>query len=206
MSTGSSSPLVAIEYVVVQPQTTLVGSVTPASIASLRREVTIQAQGEDVELFDGMSPLTAALSFAAVYDIADEAVLRIRNGPLVLLFDHQPKEILRPEEVDETIWAEMLKVKNKSVAVQDISAPAPETVIDLVALWSRAQEHDDIVARTRRFIKSLVRALEPAMTVRLRGEIPDLPLLSAIYLVRPYGHTVLFEDAHGGSVTLFPNL
>lgn len=203
---SQSSVSVATEYVVVQPQTTLVGSVTPANIASLQREVALQAQGEAVELFDGMPPLTTALSFAAVYDIADETVFRLSNGQLVLLFDHQPKETLRPEEVDESIWAEILKVKNKGVTVQDISTPTSETVIDLAALWSRVREHDDIIARTKLFIKSLAGALEPAITVRLRGEIPNLPLLSAIYLTRPYGHTVLFEDAHTGSVTLFSNL
>lgn len=206
MPTGLSSPPVATEYVVVQPQTTLIGSITPTDIASLQREVTLQAQGEAVELFDGMPPLTTALSFAAVYDIADEAVFRLSNGQLVLLFDHQPKETLRPEEVDETIWAEILKVKNKGVTVQDISTPTPEVVIDLAALWSRVREHDDLIARTKLFIKLLAGALEPAITVRLQGVVPNLPLLSAIYLTRPYGHTVIFEDAHGGSVTLFSNL
>ena len=206
MPTGLSSPPVATEYVVVQPQTMLVGSVTPADIASLQREVTLQAQGEAVSLFDGMPPLTTALSFAAMYDIADEAVFRISNGQLILLFDHQPKETLRPEEVNETIWAEILKAKNKNIAVQDISVPKSEVVVDLAALWSRVREHDDIVARTKLFIKSLASVLEPGLTVRLHGEIPNLPLLSAIYLARPYGHTVTFEDAYGNSVALFSNL
>lgn len=200
------SALVATEYIVAQPQTKLVGSVTSANIASLQHEVTLQAQGEAVELFDGMPPLTIVLSFATVYDIADETVFRLSNGQLVLLFDHQPKETLRPEEVDETIWVEILKVKSKGVAVQDVSTPKPEAVIDLAALWSRVREHDDIIARTKLFIKSLAGVLEPAITVRLRGEIPNLPLLSAVYLTRPYGHTVIFEDARGGSVTLFPTL
>lgn len=201
----SSAP-VATEYVVVRPQTTLVGAVTPTNIAILQREVALQAQGEAVELFDGMPPLTAALSFATVYDIADEAVFRLSNGPITLIFDHQSKEILRPKGVDETIWAEILKVKNKGVAVQDIATPITETVIDLAALWSRVREHDNIIARTKLFIKSLADTLDPAITVRLRGEIPNLPLLSAIYLARPYGHTVIFEDARGGSVALFSNL
>ncbi|GEM_PF-2395688 len=206
MPAGLFSPPVATEYVVVQPQTTVAESITPANIVSLQREVTLQAQGEAVELFDGMPPLTTALSFVAVYDIADETVFRLSNGQLVLLFDHQPKETLRPGEVDETIWAEILKAKSKSVAVQGISAPTSGIVIDIAALWSRVREHDDIIARTKLFIKSLAGVLKPAMTVRLRGEIPNLPLLSAIYLARPYGHTVIFEDTHGGCVTLFSNL
>ncbi|PJA89711.1 MAG: hypothetical protein CO137_02770 [Candidatus Magasanikbacteria bacterium CG_4_9_14_3_um_filter_32_9] len=206
MPTKLSSPPIATEYIIVQPQTTLVGSITPANIELLQREIILQAQGEAVELSDGISPLTTALSFSAIYDIADETVFRLSNGQLVLLFDHQPKETLRPEEVEESIWTKILKIKSKSVVVQDISAPKPEIILDLVALWGRIREQDDIIARTKLFIKSFAKALEPAITIRLCGEIPNLPLLSAIYLARPYGHTIIFEDAHNESVTLFTNI
>jgi hypothetical protein len=202
------SPLVATEYTVVQPQITLVapGSVTPANLATLQREVALQAQGEAALLFDGMQAMTTAFSFATIYDIADEAVFRLSNGQAVLLFDHQSKEALRPEVVDETIWAEILKVKNKSVTVQDVATPAPELTIDLAGLWSRVKEHNDLITRTKFFIKNFFNTLSPAMTVRLRGEIPNLPLLTAIYITRPYGHTIIFEDAQGTSVVLFSNL
>jgi hypothetical protein len=208
MPQAISSPLVATEYVVVRPQTTLAtaGSVTPANLAALQQEVALQAQGEAVELFDGMPSITTAFSFATIYDIADEVVFRLSNGQTVLLFDHQSKETLRPEVVNESIWSEILKVKNKSVSVQDVSMPTPELTIDLAGLWSRVKEHDDLVVRTKLFIKNFFNTLSPAMTVRLRGEIPNLALLAAIYITRPYGHTIIFEDAQGTSVVLFSNL
>ncbi len=196
----------ATEYVVVQPKTTLAETVTPAAIASLRREVIFQAQGEAVELFDGMPSLTTALSFAAAYDVADEIVFRIDSDRLILIFDHQPKENLRPEEVDETIWKEILKLKEKIVIAQDTLAPTPELTVDLAVIWERAGENNDIIARTKIFIELFVKELKPAVAVHLRGEIPNLPLLAAIYLARPCGHTVIFEDAAGNSIILFSNI
>lgn len=200
-----SSPLVATEYITVQPQTTFAasGSVTPANLAAFQSEVALQAQGEATLLLDGMSAMTTAFLFATVYDIADETVFRLSGGQMVLLFDHQSKKTLRPEAVDETIWTEILKEKKGSVLVQDISMPPPERTIDLAGLWSRVKEHDDLITRTKFFIRIFSNTLSPAMTVRLRGEIPNLPLLSAIYMARPYGHSILFEDAQGGSVVLF---
>ena len=200
------SPAVATEYALVQPQPTLIGPMTPEAITAFQRTVTLQGQGEAVQFFDGMPALTTALAFATIYDIADEAVFHISTGELVLLFDHQAKETLRAEEVDEAIWGEILKVKNKGISVQDIAAPAPKITLDLATLWSRVREHNDIITRTKLFIKSLAPILTPAMTIHLHGEIPNLALLSAIYLVRPYGYTITYADAHGGNVTLFSNL
>ncbi|MBU1131870.1 hypothetical protein KKC32_01270 [Patescibacteria group bacterium] len=203
---GQASPLSATEYVLIQPQTNLAESSTPENIALLQREVILRAQGEAVELFDGLLPLSTILTFAAIYDIADEAVFRLLDGRLVLLFDHQPKGTMRSEEVDEIIWAEILKVKSKGVTVQDICGPKSEVIIDLASIWSRVRENDDIIARTKVFIKALFGFLEPAVIVRLRGEIPNLPLISAVYLVRPYGHRVIFDDARGNSVNIFSNI
>jgi hypothetical protein len=193
------------EYVLVQPKTLLVDSVTPAMIESLQREVILQAQGEAVELFADRSSLTVALAFATVYDIADEVILRLSSDQLVLLFDHQPKDTVRPNQVNEALWAEILKIKKKSIFVQDILAPKTEVTIDLSALWSQVRKHDDPIAHTKLFIKALTEVLEPAVTVRLLGEIPNLPLLSTIYLVRPYGHKIIFEDNQSLTVTLFSN-
>lgn len=207
MSQAIFSPLVAVEYVAVKPQTTLIstGSITPTNLVALQREIALQAQGEANLLFDGMPAMVTAFSFSTIYDIANEVVLLLKNGHAVLLFDHQSEEVLRPEEVDETIWTEILKVKNESVTVLDVPMPVPDLEIDLGYLWSLVNEHYDIITRTKLFIKTFFSALTPAMTIRLRGEIPNLPLLVALYITRPYGHTIIFEDVQGNSVILFSN-
>ncbi|MBI5222349.1 MAG: hypothetical protein HY980_02525 [Candidatus Magasanikbacteria bacterium] len=199
----SSSVSVATEYVVVRSNTSLLGSITPENITAFQRDIMLQTQGEAVELSDGLPLLISALTLATIYDIAKEAVLHLNNGALILLFDHQSVEQLRPEEVDESVWTEMLKVKNKSIAVQDISCPTREVMIDLSAIWDNTRAHDDIIARTKLFIKSLAKYLKPGLTIHLRGEVPCLPLLTAIYLMRPYGHTIDYTDAQSANVILF---
>jgi hypothetical protein len=201
--TTSSFVPMTTEYITVQPKIALLGSLTPQNIADFQRDVMLQAQGDSVELSEGMPPLLSALTFATVYDLVQEAVFRLANGQLVLLFDHQSTEPLRPAEVEKSVWIEILKIKNKSIAVQDVSGPAPEVTIDLSAIWNRTREHDDLIARTKLFIKSLAGYLQPGLTVHLIGEIPNLPFLAAVYLVRPYGHTIDFTDAKGETVTLF---
>lgn len=192
----------ATKYVIVQPKITLLRSLTQQNVTDFQHDVILQSQGDAVELFDGMSPLLSALTFAIVYEIAQEVVFRLNNGTLILLFDHQATESLRPE-VEESLWVEMLKVKNKSIAVRDVSWPTPEITIDLSTIWSHTREHNDLVARTKLFIKSLAGYLKPGLTIHLHGEIPCLPLLVAIYLVRPYGHNIDYTDLKGKSVTLF---
>jgi hypothetical protein len=78
-----------------------------------------------------------------------------------------------------------------------------ELKINLGSIWNKAPEHDDMVARTTFFVKSFFSVLKPAITISLQGEIPSLPLLIAIYLARPYGHTITFTDNHNNTVTLF---
>jgi hypothetical protein len=202
VASSSVSVPVATEYVIVEPKIALLGTLTPQNVADFQRDIMLQAQGDTIELSDGMPPLLSALTFATVYDIAMEAVFRLNNGTLVLLFDHQANEPLRPK-VDESVWTEMLKVKNKNMIVQDVSCPTPEVTLDLSAIWSRTREHDDIVARTKLFIKSFTGYLQPSLAIHLRGEIPCLPLFVAVYLIRPYGHTIDYIDAQGVNITLF---
>lgn len=197
---------VVTEYVAVRPKSILSELLTQANIELLLHEVILQAQGETIELFDCMSSFTAVLSFSAVYDIADETVFRLTDGRLVLLFDHKFRQTFRPKEVNEIIWNKILKAKSKCVFVQDVATPIPEVVIDLIAIWSNLCKHRDIIVRTKFFIKYIIEELKPAIAIRLIGEIPNLPLLFAVYLARPYGHTVIFEDVNGVEVVLFYNL
>ena len=196
-----ASPMVAAEYTLVSPPGINVHD--PQSVRDFRTQVTLQAQG-DPAIFDARTPQTAlALAFAAAYEVATQALMRLEDGRLVLLFDHETRELMPSEEVDETVWAEILKLKNKIVTAQDVAMPIPELSIDLAAAWSRVKEGDDIVARTKLFLKALTPALSPCATLRLRGDIPALPLLAVLYLVRPSAYTVEYADVSGTVVTLF---
>lgn len=195
-----ASPMVAAEYTLVSPPG--INLHDPQSVRDFRTQVTLQAQG-DPAIFDARTPLLGlALSFASAYDVATQALLRLEDGRLVLLFDHETRDLIPPEEIDETIWAELLKHRNKMTSAQDVATPTPENIVDISALWSRVKEHDDVVTRTKLFLKALAPMCTPCATLKLRGEIPALPLLAALYLARPSAYTVECADV-SGNVTLF---
>ncbi len=193
-------PLLVTEYIPIQ------FPVNTTALDTLRHDVALQSQGEAVELFDTMSVLVTAVSCATIYDSADEAILHLNTGQRVLLFDHQPNKKLRPEGIDETLWTEILKIKNKSTAITDVSGPQSEVTIDLALIWNHIKKDTDIIGQTKFFIQSFFSSLTPGITIHLQGEIPTLPLFFAIYLARPYGYTIMFEDTEGTRVTLFSNL
>lgn len=197
----AANPAVATEYVLVSPPA--LDANDPRSVQDYRTQVTLQMQG-DPAVFDAHTPEPAlALAFAVAYDAATQVLLRLEDGRIALLFDHEARELLPPEGVDETVWSEILKLRGKVTTAQDVAAPTPEMSIDLAALWSRTREHDDLVARTRLFLKSLAQELAPSATLRLQGDIPALPLLSAVYLSRPTAYAVEYADVSGTVVTLF---
>jgi hypothetical protein len=190
----------AIEYVPLEPKTELLGVLTPDDVANFKRDIILKAQGVAVQISEDTPPIPAALAFAAAYDVATEAVLRRENGALILLFDHEAVKPLRPDQVDESIWQEMVKEKEKVVALE---APARELAIDLIKLWRRAGEENGFIACVKFFIELLLKELQPCLALHLRGAVPSLPLLAAIYVARPYGKTIKYTDDAGRNVILF---
>jgi len=110
---------------------------------------------------------------------------------------------MSPEEIDKTIWEEIEKLKNKIVSAQDVATPMSQQTIDLESVWSRTKEHDDLIIRTKLFLKTLASDLTPVVTLRVTGEIPALPFLKALYLLRPTAYTVEYADLSGNVIVLF---
>ncbi len=198
-TTPSTIPAV-IEYIAIHPKTELLGSLTEKEIADFKRDVILQAQGDPVMLSDDTPAIVAALMFAAVYNVATEVVLCQSNKAMVLLFDHQAVKPLRPKNVNEKIWTQILLEKEKDISTNDANR---ESTIDLQKIWQRAAEENDLISCVNYFIKSLADHLQPCATLRLRGTIPCLPLMAAIYVTRPYGQNIIYTDADLRSVTLF---
>jgi hypothetical protein len=190
----------AIEYVPIEPNTELLGSLTPEDVANFKRDIILGAQGVAVQISEDTPPIPAALAFAAAYDVATEAVLRRENGTLILLFSHQAAKPLRPSGVDESIWQEMAKEKERVIASETL---ARELAIDLLKLWRRAGEENGFIACVKFFIELLLKELRPCVALHLRGSVPSLPLLAAIYVARPYGQTIDYTDDAGRNVILF---
>ena len=200
-SQTAASPMIAAEYTLVSLPG--INPLDPQSVQDLRTQVTLQAQGDPV-IFDARTPqLSLALAFASAYAVATQVLMRLEDGRLVLLFDHETRELMQSEQVDETIWAEILKLKNKITSVQSIAMPTPELLLDLATIWSRIKESNDIVVRTKLFLKAIPSLISPCMTLRMFGDIPALPLTAVLYLVRSGAYTVEYTNDLGISVTLF---
>jgi hypothetical protein len=190
----------AIEYFPIEPKTELLGSLSPKDVANFTRDIILQAQGVAVQISEDTPPIPAALALAVAYDVATEAVLRRENGALILLFDHEAVKPLRPDQVDESIWQEIMKEKERVIASE---APARELTIDLLKLWRRASEENGFIACVKFFIKLLIKELQPCATLHLRGAVPCLLFLAAVYVARPYGKTIDYTDDAGRNVILF---
>ena len=196
----SSSPMIATEATLVSlPEFKLDD---PQSIIDFRGQVTLQTQGGPA-IFEESAPLSAlALGLATVYEVATELSLRLVDGRLALIFSHETRETTRLEETDETIWLEINKLRKKMPKIFDVLLPISEKVIDLSNLWEQTTG-DDVVVRTKIFLKNLVPVLTPATTIRLQGKIPALPLLAAAYLSRPIGYRVEYQENNGVNLVLF---
>lgn len=99
--TTLTRPSEASEYAVVKIPT-LIPSDTQ-SISDFRINVALQIQGEPA-IFDAKNHATAlVLAFATAYDLATQVILRLEDGRAVLIFDHESRDLLTPEPIEERV-------------------------------------------------------------------------------------------------------
>jgi len=198
--TTSDEIMEVAEYTVVLPPSLILND--PESIADFCKKVSLQVQG-DLAVLNSEIPVEALLvSFAVIYRTATQALLRSADD-LVLIFDHETRNLVSNEKVDDSVWLEISKLKDEIVVVGDIALPTFEHIVDLSVFWNETKESDNLIDRTKDFLKKLSENSTPAMTLKLQGSLPSLPLLSAIYLLRPSGHTIQYQNDSGEFLTLF---
>ncbi len=136
---------------------------TPLEPNSTPENITLQAQGEPVEISETPALHIIMKAFDIVHRISPEAILRLKTGERVLLFDHQNISVLR----DENIMTEFGKVQEHRLET-DKTNFLREHVIDLDSVWN------DI--KSANFFSSIGNALEkiqkeirPSMVTTLIG-------------------------------------
>lgn len=189
------------EYVVVVPPVLVLSD--PQSIMNFCRQVTLQVQGKPAIIDEQIANESLSLSLAVAYEVATRIVLRLEDGQMILIFDHETRNLVSEEKIDDSVWLEISKLKDDVVIVGDITLPPLEHVVDLAVVWNEIDESNNLIDRTKTFLRKIVENSEPAMTLKLRGEIPSLPLLAAVYLLRPFGHTIQYQNNVGEHATLF---
>jgi len=183
---NSEAPLVAAEYVtLVLPE---IDWRNEASIKEFKRNVILQAQGEPVIFEENLfTPVTAALAFGAIADVATQILIRLTDGRLMMIFDHETRGFLPGLEIDMSTWEAILESRKHLQFVSDVALPRPELVVDL-------GEGE---------LAEVAKQLQPCMTLQLKGEVSLLSLLAAIYLARPTCRTMDYVDGSGQTVNIF---
>lgn len=178
-------------------------TLNPESLQEFRTAIALQVQG-DPAIFDERAPLgSLVLAFAVAHDVATQAILSLTNGRDILLFDHETRDVMAKKSIDDTLWTTVAELKESLPLFHDAMLPPPQFSVHLDTIWNATEESDDIVERTRLFLEALILAFIPCIALQLRGDIPALPLLCAVYLARPTAQTVEYIDASGTTLALF---
>jgi hypothetical protein len=157
-----------------------------------KKNIAGQVQGE-IALFQESWPVEiAALAFVVAYELSDEALVRLASGRIVRLFKHSDESVAYPEKVDSSLSQELEQFITNSSFVSEPPSPQPILQIDLAALWKKT-DPGETVKRTPVFAELLSSAFKPAEAINLSGELPILPLLSAIILARPHGQNINYQ-------------
>ena len=173
------------------------------SLANLKLSVCLKAQGQAIEISGNAQLADLLWIFASTFNVASEVVVRLKDDRLVMILNHHEQVFLKPEMVNELVWHEMEKIKEKVQFIQKMAMPPRESVIDLIKEWQVVKKDEDIISETVKFIQLIPNFLNPAMHIVIQGTIPVLPALCLVYLIRSYAYNVSYKDEKGNIIPLF---
>lgn len=185
----------AVEYIKIDPKDFENYNLDNAEqLSDFKSQIILKTQGQAVELSENMPIDKLVLCFALSYEICSEAVLRLNNKELILIFSHHEKTFLRREKINQEILLEIEKAREKAEFVSDIAMPNPEFVVNLKKEWNKIKKQKDIILQTKEFIKIMPEILKPTLNLVFEGEIPVLPLLCLIYFSRSYSYNIYYKN------------
>ncbi|MFA5020937.1 MAG: hypothetical protein WC517_02670 [Patescibacteria group bacterium] len=165
----------------------------PDGYNAFKENIAGQIQGELALFQENWPTNVAALSFAVAYDLSDEALIRLASGKIALIFKHSSQTVAYPEKVDAGLAQKLAELIKNSAFVSETPIPRPTLRLDLAKLWNQSKQKDPL-RHALIFAESLAAELKPTATINLFGELPILPLLSAILLARPAGRNIYYQQ------------
>ena len=133
--------------------------------------IALQAQGEAVEISEeNPTPLLMA-AFEIVHKISPEAVLRLKTGERVLLFNHQTAPVLRDKDIIGKFSA-FGERETKNLSRKFVR----ELTLNLEEIWREAK-NDDFFKTLEKAIKKVQKSVKPAMITTVVGKAPALLFL-----------------------------
>lgn len=175
MTNKAQQNTVAIPQLVYYVQLEL-PAIMPASQVSfetLLESITLQAQGEAVEISEESQIPFLMKVFDVAHRVSSEMVLRLKSGKRVLLFDHQSAPVLRDTSIiDRFINTSKHELKSNSKEF------VQELVIGIEEIWAETK-NDDYFKTIENTLKKINSMTMPSMITTLVGKAPALLFLLA---------------------------
>ena len=171
----------AVPEAVIYTQLTLPSSVPVGvlQIEDLRKTITLQIQGEAVEVHEKYPIPLLMIAFDIAHQISPEMVLRLNSGRRILLFDHWGSAVLRDEDIDDIL--------GKTAKQKEPKEFAPELTIDIGAIWKKEDAEGDDLKAVKKSLREIEKQIKPTMITTLIGRAPALLFLLVQHLL--YGKT-----------------
>lgn len=170
------------------------------SLKELRDNIVLQTQGESVEMSEEHPTPLLMVAFDVAHKISPEAVLRLKTGERVLLFDHQSAPVIRDADVILQ-FADPEKHRSKTNNEEFI----PELTLNLEEFWNQ-DKHDDYFSVLKSALKSTLNSVRPAMVATLVGKAPALLFLLVQHQLHGKTGEIWHQDSPSATSTRITKL
>lgn len=150
----------------------------------LKNSILLQVQGDPVEIKDNTDIPTLMFAFDAIRTVCPEAIFRFTTGEQILIFNHQAKDVLRPDGIIEGFtdfnWKEVDGEKRKKL------------VLNLDTIWKKTSGHG-LLERIKLTLESVNDELEKADKIILLGNFQPLIVLFAQYKCYEFADEIYYQ-------------
>lgn len=141
-----------------------------ADLEELRKNITLQVQGEAVEVSENYPIPILMILFDIAYRFCREMVLKLNSGQRIMIFDHQVVPVLRDNDIEDGVSADLGANESNQKDYTD------KILIDLEEIWKKYGIGDNF--------KSIINAVSevkkyfaPSQLTILSGNAPALLFL-----------------------------
>gem|GEM_PF-2032525 len=134
-------------------------------IADLRKNITLQIQGEAVEVGENYPVAVLMILFDIAYQLCPELVVRLNTGERILIFDHQSVPVLRDNDIITDVGAGF------SIFEFNKKKYADKINIDLGKIWEE-QNKSDYLSAIKAAMGVAQKQFAPCQVAVLRGVAP----------------------------------
>lgn len=154
-------------------------------IKNLRKEISVQAQGEPVEMDESPELPILMVALDVVRKVSPEAALTFKSGERILLFDHQARKVLRPEDVNiEFVGDKQIRGRKSTKRSLTLNIES-----ELRPFLKKGEE-----LNLYKSYQKIKKTLKTAKTITLVGKKSKLLILLVQYLCYPLSKEIYYQE------------